>query len=146
MDRRSDANLLLVRSRSWYSGGAWQLQQIHQQCLQRRADCLFRELVYQYVRGIRDILGGRLYGARAAKTGRRSGCFWTGVGFSRLSIRCSPTAGCPALVVPVLLHVATHRTRFPILYNGGLRYGYGTLLNNRKRTKSYIFCLDISTL
>lgn len=70
MDRRSDTDLLLVRSWTRHSGGPRQLQQIHQQCLQGCSDRLLGQFVHQHVRGFRDILSGGFYGARAAKTSR----------------------------------------------------------------------------
>jgi len=68
------------------------------------------QLIHQHVRGFRDILGGGFYGARTAETGRRSCRFRTGIGLFGLSVGGSPTTGCAALVVPILLHAATHRT------------------------------------
>lgn len=134
MDRRGDTDLLLVRSRTRHSGGPRQLQQIHQQRLQGRSDRLLGQLVHQHVRGLRDILGGGFHGARATETGRRSSRFRARIGLSGLSVGGSPTTRRAALVVPVLLHAAAHRTRLSVLHDGGLRHGHGTLKLNSSRS------------
>lgn len=68
------------------------------------------QFIHQHVRGLRDILGGGFYGARAAETGRRSRRFRAGIGLFGLSVGGSSTTGCAGLGVPILLHAATYRT------------------------------------
>lgn len=127
VDRCSDTDLLFVWSWTRHFGGSWQLQQIHQQCLQGCSDRLLGQLVHQHVRGFRDIFGGRFHGAWATETGRWSGRFRTRIGLFSLSVGGSSTTGRTTLVVPILLHAAAHRTRLSVLHDGRLRYGYGIL-------------------
>lgn len=143
MDRCSDTNFLLIRSWTRHTGGPRQLQQIHQQCLQRRSDRLLGQLVHQYVRRLRDILGSRFYGARAAKTSRRSGRFRPRIGLFGLSVGSSSITGCTTLVMPILLHVVAHWTRFSVLHNGRLRHSYGIFL---KSMAILFFILNFSHL
>lgn len=128
MDRRRHADILLVRSGPGNPGRSGQLQQVHQQRLQGRVDSVLGELVHLDVRWLRNILGGRLHGARAAEARGRGRGLRPGSGLPCLSVGGAPTTRGPALVLPVFLHAAAHRTRLAVLHHGGLYHGYGELL------------------
>lgn len=125
LDRRGDANLLLLRSWSGNARGPGQLQQVHKQRVQGRSDSLLGELVHEYVCRLCDLFGRWVHGSRTTEASGGSGRFRTGSRFLGLPLGGASVARSTSLVLSIFLHVAAHRSWLAVLYHGGIHYSYG---------------------